>query len=175
MGQHEAHRRHVGHPCRAIFLEALAEERTNITWHVTGHRGPVGFTTQHRRQRVGHIVSAERALPRQHFVEHAAIRPDVAAFIGCSSPRLLRTHVRSRPEDHPDRCRHPRRRDRAIDGRAVLSVGHPGETEVEHLDGAIVCQGDIRRFQIAVNDALLVRRFESVCDLPGNGEGVING
>ena len=40
------------------------------------------------------------------------------------------------------------------------------QAEVQHLHGSVVSQLDIRRLQIAVNDSLVVRRFERIGDLP---------
>ena len=43
-----------------------------------------------------------------------------------------------------------------------------GQAEVEHLDHAIGRDLDVGRLQIAMDDALLVRRFERLGDLPRN-------
>ena len=45
------------------------------------------------------------------------------------------------------------------------------KAEVEDFDRAIVANLDVRRLQIAMDDALLVRRFERVGDLPGDLQG----
>ena len=45
-------------------------------------------------------LALERSLTREHLEEHAAERPDVAALVGRPSLRLLRAHVRRRPENH---------------------------------------------------------------------------
>jgi hypothetical protein len=39
------------------------------------------------------------------------------------------------------------------------------QSEIQHLHRAIGRQLDIRRFQVAVNDAAFVRRFERIGDL----------
>ena len=44
------------------------------------------------------------------------------------------------------------------------------EPEVEHLDVAVRRDLDVGGLQVAVDDALLVRRFERLGDLPGDGE-----
>ena len=48
------------------------------------------------------------------------------------------------------------------------------EPEVEHLDGAVVAQFDVRGFQIAVDDAVLVRRLQRLGDLFGNRQRLVN-
>ena len=40
------------------------------------------------------------------------------------------------------------------------------QTEVQHLNGAIRSQLDVRGLQVPVDDALLVRRFQGFGDLP---------
>jgi hypothetical protein len=40
------------------------------------------------------------------------------------------------------------------------------ESDIEHLDSAIGPQLDVRRLQIAMDDAVLVCRFERIGDLP---------
>ena len=57
-------------------------------------------------------------------------------------------------------------------GDCVRSAAEPiaasrlGETEVEHLHHAVRRDLDVRRLQIAVDDAFLVRRLERLGDLP---------
>ena len=48
---------------------------------------------------IGH--PGERRLPRQHLEQHAPQTVKVAAAVKWSSARLLRTHVRRRPEHNP--------------------------------------------------------------------------
>ena len=50
---------------------------------------------------------------------------------------------------------------------AVLR-GCPGQAKVENLHDAVRRDFDIGRFQIAVNDALFMRRLERVCHLSRN-------
>jgi hypothetical protein len=92
------------------------------------------------------------------------------------SARLLGRHVGGRPENHPHRG-HRRRRDR----RRVGVVHHRvrpfraerfGESEVEHFDRAVRARLHVRGFQIAMDDAVLVGRFEGGGHLSRDGEGV---
>ena len=41
------------------------------------------------------------------------------------------------------------------------------QAEIEHFDGPVGPQLDVGRFEIAMDDALLVGRFERLGDLPG--------
>ena len=48
-----------------------------------------------------------------------------------------------------------------------------GETEVEHLHGAVAAHLDVRGLEVAVNDPLLVRGFEGLGDLPRHRQGLV--
>ena len=60
-----------------------------------------------------------------------------------------------------------------VDG-AVRRIGELREAEVEHLDCAVGPQLDVGRFEVAVDDAVLVRRFERLGDLPRDREGLVH-
>jgi hypothetical protein len=47
-----------------------------------------------------------------------------------------------------------------------------GEAEIQNLHNAVVSDLDVGRFQISMDDALLVRRFECAGDLSRDGKGV---
>ena len=85
--------------------------------------------------------------------------------------RLLGRHVGGRADDHA----HLRSAPGAVSvGEFVASAvadgargsQRLGETEVEHLHRAVGADLDVRRLEIAMDDALLVRRLERVGDLP---------
>ena len=56
---------------------------------------------------------------------------------------------------------------------AALRLHDLGEAEVEQLDRAVRPQLDVRRLQIAMDDALLVRRLESDGDLPRDRDRLV--
>jgi hypothetical protein len=49
-----------------------------------------------------------------------------------------------------------------------------GKAEVENFDHAVWRDSDVRRFEIAVENTLLVRGVHRVGDLPGDGQGAID-
>ncbi len=55
-------------------------------------------------------------------------------------------------------------------GSRAFGLPRFGEPEVEHLDRAVGSQLDVRRFEIAVHDALLVRRLKRFGDLQCDGD-----
>ena len=74
--------------CRRSFSRQPLQQRANRRRHLRRERRPVRLALQHIRERVGDVFAVERTLARQHLVEHAPERPDVAALVGraCPSP-----------------------------------------------------------------------------------------
>ena len=105
---------------------------------------------------VSEIVSPrEGRAAREHLVEHAAERPDVGPLVDRLSARLLGAHVGRGPEDDAFARAADRDRRRLRQVRCRVVAGDRfREPEVEHLDHAVRRDLDVRRFQIAVNDAL---------------------
>ena len=122
----------------------------------------------------GDVVALERPRARQHLVEHGAERPDVAAPIGLASLGLLGAHVRRGAEQHAaldqrrTGDRRARRRRRRWPRR--LRLHDLGQPEVEQLHRAVRPQLDVGGLEIAMDDALLVRRFEADGDLPRDAD-----
>ena len=92
-----------------------------------------------------------------------------------ASLRLLRAHVSRRAENHPDAGHHRgggnRGRVRQRRSRARRRRLHRlGQTEVEHLHRAVRTDLDVRGLEIAMDDSLLVRRFEGLGDLSRDGQ-----
>ena len=52
-------------------------------------------------------------------------------------------------------------------------ICRPGEAEVQHLDRAVLAHLDIGGLEVAMDDTLLVRGFERVGNLPGDGQRLV--
>ena len=102
----------------------------------------------------------------QHLPQHHAEGPDIGPAVDLLTPRLFGAHVGRSSENHAleRRVLGEGRRERRADVSA-LRLPRLGEPEVEHLDRAVVGDLDVGRFEIAVDDALLVRRLEGFGDL----------
>jgi hypothetical protein len=105
----------------------------------------------------------------QHLPEHDAESPDIGTLVHRLAARLLGRHVGGGAEQQAclragvRECRRPRQiRPRA--GSLLLRV-RLGETEIEHLDIATGGELDVGRFEITVNDAVLVSFLERLRDL----------
>ena len=99
IGDLEARIADVAKPVGAILLEAPPKQPANRRRRCGRQCRQVRLPRQHRGQQLGHVVAGKRASPGQHFVEHAAERPDVGACVERLSTRLLGTHVGGGAED----------------------------------------------------------------------------
>ena len=166
----ECHR-DVSDPLAAILDEAPLQQRSDRLRHVRRENVPVRFEADHRAEHLRHVLAVKGASPRQHLVQHAAEGPDVAPLVSLSSFRLLRGHIRRGSEDDARAGQHGGARD----GRRLRPVGRARrvllgcqrlrEPEVQHLHRPVRAQLDVRRLEIAMDDALLVRGFKSFRDL----------
>jgi hypothetical protein len=171
--EHDRRIADVAQPLPAVALEAALQQTPDTCRRARGQQRPVDLLPQHRGERVAHRLASEQLSSRQHLEQHDAERPDVRAFVDRPAARLFRRHVRRRPENHPQFRRVYRHRRRVGDVDARLADGRErfGETEVEHLDRAILADLYIRRFEIAMDDAVFVGRVERGRDLARDREG----
>ena len=142
-----------------------------------GSRLHVRLGANHGRQRVGDVLAGKRTPPREHLEQHGAECPDVRAVVD----RLFRAPA---PAPCRRRCRessHARHR------AGVVSVGDIDALAAAALAGSArsLSRGrspgpspcrrpdlDVGGFEIAVDDALLVRGLEGLGDLPRNRQRV---
>ena len=150
-----------------VFLQTAAEQPTNAGRRVFRQRSPIGLQLQNRPENVGGGLASERRSSGQHLEQHAAERPDIRQSPGRSRSCLLGTHVGGCPQQHATRAAagHRRRlRQVRLRRRRLEDLG---QAEVEHLDPPFRCDVDVRRLQVAVNDALLVSGLERLGNLSG--------
>ena len=111
---------------------------------------------------LGRRSTGERDAAGGQLEQHDAEREQIRAVVDRSTERLLRGHVRHRPDDHPGN------RDlRLGDARRLGSLGPDelGEAEVEHLDQATFGPHQVRALDVAMHDAARVRFVERVSHL----------
>ena len=111
-------------------------------------------------------LARERQRARRHLVEHRPEREQVRARVRELAARLLRRHVRHRAHRRAGR-REVADRLEAGDGAVAPAppAFDPGEAEVEDLHLPARVHEDVRRLDVAVDDAAGVRRLERVRDL----------
>ena len=154
---------------------SFSRHRATILRTPAGKRSSAGcsFTTETRMSVT--VSPRENLLPGQHLVKYYAEGPDVGASVDRLAARLLGTHISRRAQDHA-RLRHRQRKRRRHGGArtwrdcAELARGL-GEAEIENLDHAGGREFDVGRLQIAMDDAILVGRFQAFGDLPRDGDG----
>jgi hypothetical protein len=149
----------------------------NRSWDVRRQARPVGIPLQDVRQTVGDAVALERGSSREHLVEHATECENVRTPIHLAAPCLLGRHVRRGTEDDA------RARGRVSHGWRVVGLRSCGlpripsdelrQSEVEHFDSAFRRDFHIRRLEIAMDDAPVVRRLERLGDLSCDAECLV--
>ena len=104
-----------------FFRQASTDQRTNRRRHVGGQRRPVRLAFEDGGDRVRHGLARERGAAGQHFVEHAAERPDVRRACRPAVPAPARGSCR-----RPSRGSTPAaRRRRAVARGESSSVAAP--------------------------------------------------
>ena len=155
--------------CRGSFWRHRFRTARIPIRNICGQQRPVGLALHHFRQRVRDVFALERALPGQHLVQDEPRRPRCrhACRRPCLAPARA-TCTRPCPRITPA-CviaeRRERRRVASARRLAVDWLDRLRQAEVEHLHRAVGADLDVRRLEIAMDDALLVRRFERLGDL----------
>jgi hypothetical protein len=125
-------------------------------------------------ERLGDVCSVKGSSPSEHFVQDASECPDIRTLVDRSATGLLRRHVAGTADDCAGhRTTGYRRRIRNIDGSAFIGE-RLCQSEIEHFHLAVGRELDVRRLQVAVNDAAFVRRFERLRDLLRNLQSFID-
>ena len=158
----------------AGLLETPSEQPSQKRRGLGRQVRPFRMASQHIGQDVTDPTTAKCSLSRQHLEQHTPERPDVGPSIDRFPSRLLGGHVGG--SAHHDAGRghrrgHGRRRRGIVDEFRSQRLR---QSEVEHLHHAVVANFDIGWFQIAMDDPLLMRRFQRLSDLFGNGQCLIN-
>ncbi len=168
----------VANPGMRVLFQAALQQAHNRVWRRIWQPPPLGLMLEHSGQRVRRRLAVKGRLAGEHFEDDATECPDVGARVDRLAARLLWRHVGRRAEDD-SRLSHRGGRDR----RGVVGLGLEawglverfGETKVQHLHRAVLTQLDVRGLEIAMDDALLVRRFERFGDLSCDPQRFVNG
>ena len=169
--------------CRGSFWRQRRSVRRTESGVPSGSATEIEFLVDDRARNFGDRIAGKRARAGEHLVQHNTKRPDVRAFVGGLAACLLGGHVRGGPHQHAlpgqngrtcDRGRH-RRIELDTAGGAILGCHDPRQAKVEHFHRAIRCDLNVCGLQIAMHDALLVRRLERIRDLTRDHDGLGDG
>ena len=111
-------------------------------------------------------VAGKRLSPGRHFVEQQTKRKDVGARIQVITANLFGRHIRRSPtdvSDHRDRLLRTARGVRPGECNAFREQF--GQTEIEHFGLTALGHENVRRFYIAMNNALDMSGVERVRNL----------
>ena len=137
-----------------VLLETALDDPVEVDRDVGHSRGEWRLLlVQDLVEDGGDLGGAERALERQQLVGEDAEGEDVGARVHRLTADLLRREVGRGAE-----------RDAGL-GQVRLVVRQLGDAEVEDLGGAVVEDADVRRLDVAVDDAPRVRELEPARDL----------
>jgi hypothetical protein len=137
----------------AALLEAASDHAGQAGRHV----GAVGRDRRRRSLRVGELGAHPGVIevvvgagPGQQLEQHHAERPQVGAPVEGLAAELLGRHVAQRASD----LAAPRRRGAPGGRRLVVerALGVGGDAEVQHLDGVVGADHDVRGLEVAVDD-----------------------
>ncbi len=146
-----------------------------MSWRVGRERRPLGLVFDHRGNDVGDCFSSESPSAAERLVEHAAKGPDVRALVDGLAAGLFWRHVGGCTDDHAQLRGMGSECGGVVHRRAGrFGAQRFGETEVQHLRPAVGTDFDVRGLEVAMNDALLVRRFEPLGDLLRDGHRLVN-
>ena len=132
------------------FVENLQEILRNLWIVITRRTRRSGCALNHHFVR---RAARERKRSGEHFVEHDAQRVDVRSAIECNPLHLLRRHVMRRADHLP-----------RFGQRGVLDG--LGQTEIGDQDLPPPVDENVLRLEIAMDDALIMRRLQPLADLP---------
>ena len=124
----------------------------------------LGIPGENGADRVGTRVGRKRRAAGDHFVEDRAGREHVGAMVCPLSPQLLGRHVADRAQ-HGTRHRVPGARLASIG--CTKRRGHGRQTEIQDLQASVSRDEDVVGLEIAVDDALVVRRRQPARELQG--------
>ena len=158
-GRRNLHRR--GRPRARVLLETAQD-------HALDGGVEAREDVRRRRRRLLLVLAAhlgerrrvEGALARRDLVEDEAERVEVAPHGRRLARELLGRHVRRRARD-------------LSDVRGLL--GRDGEAEVRDPHPPAAVEHDVRRLEVAVEDALLVRGVEARAELPRDVDRLVHG
>ena len=154
--QHQA----IGRTLGRVLVEQPANQVVEIVRHLRSDPAhAVELSVAVLVEQIEERVAVERRPAREHLVEDDAERVDVAPLGRRLAGRLFGGDVLGAADD-------------AARLREAGAGEDLGDAEVGQLEDAIVADEDVRRLEIAMDDAVIVDMLEGRADLEGDVDGV---
>jgi hypothetical protein len=155
-----------------LLLETLAGDALQLG----RRRGVVlgeglGVISQDGAERVGDRRPVEGQPPREHLVQHHAVREDVGAVVHREPARLLGRHERGRSQ-HAPVARHLGGNGLHLVAGLVRVLAQLGQPEVEDLDVTVWPDDHVVGLEVTVDYVGLVSPGHRLGDLDGVAQGV---
>jgi hypothetical protein len=116
--EHDRRVADVAQTSSRILFETSSEQVLDFERGLGWKGGPIRLAIEDGDDRIGRGLARKRAATGQHLVQHRPKRPDIGPLVDRPTPRLLRRHVRRRPEQDAIHGRSDhRRRMRQVGGR----------------------------------------------------------
>jgi hypothetical protein len=159
-----------------VFFEATPNQVFDSRVHVKRQYRQVRLARENGRDHFGDGFALERLPSHQHLVQQRAERKDVAALIRIQSFCLFGRHVRRGAQNHTGiggGQAESRRAQYVL--RFACRSERLGKSEIENLDLSFGRDFHVRRFEVAMDDVLRVRKFKRFRNLVGDLQRVLDG
>ncbi len=150
-------------PVCCILRQTLADNELQLDRHGGAQAGErLGFLVDDLVQQRLVVRAFERSGAGDHFIQHAAERPQIAAVVDLAALRLLGRHVGHGAH-------------RSLGFGQPRRFGQPRQAEVHDGDLAVLGDQNVGGLDVAVNDAFLVGGLQALRDLPADFERILDG
>ena len=157
-----------------LLLYAAAHQPVDLSRNARMCLAHLGrFVLEDRVHHFDRRLAGERTRAGQHLAQDHAEAEDVGAMVRLFPANLFGRHVADRPHHDPGGGQ-------GLSGLQFRTCGvraldpQLGETKVEDLQPTVRCHEDVVGLEVAVDDAAVVRRGETLRDLLGVVEGLAN-
>ena len=141
-------------------MQRPPQQAPDVLPHPCRQRLPVRLLLQNPAQNLWNRLPPKCPFPCQCFVQHTPKRPHVRPPVQRLAASLLRTHVRNCAQNRTRRSYPDHRRVLGHVAGPQIGLHYLGQPKVQDLDLSLRRDLDIGRFQIPVDDPLLMCRFQ---------------
>ena len=142
---------------RRLFPEGACDDLLQTFGHEVGLGPGVGLLGHHLGHHLRHARARERVHAGEHLVEHDAQREEVGPLVQGVAESLFRRQVVEGADDHP--FARMKVRPRRVAGALGEDLAEP---EVEYFHVTVGCEHEVRRRDVPMQDAALMRDLQAL-------------